>query len=874
MAKKKAPVTLTGGEGFNFEAMVAARFLVDMLGGIYLFGEQLGTIVRLDWQARDSGRLLDDLVLTLNARDGVHVAEFSIKRDRQVTAGGFPDSFVIAAWEQWLGKHSNKFRTTEDLLVLLVGDVADGVMNSWHTLLSESRATTAERMVSRLAGPVQNVAENKHDNVITDTVAGDVDEEGSQTSTRERTLFKSLHCPESIDKSLSADTSATVELIRQLRLLHYDFRNIPSRDEANAIADCRSLLKSGDKEEAINLWDTLISISATNRGSGGSLDLPGLLNALRGRFELKDHPDYRADWETLNRYTQESLADIRTEVAGLGSLERRGDLEKLQTNVKQNRVCLTVGESGCGKSAVAKLLAEQDYNSITLLPGDLFNSGRLLELERLLGLSHPLHDVLRVNRGERCLLMFDSIERFSSVGSRLLGRIIAAVLADEGCRHINIVLTCQFESLQRVLSHLEAGGLKNSDHAVLPIDCPKEADIQQLLLSSPISWLAFHKDMRPLLRNLKILDWVVRATERDGSFPTGTVTGLPSLIDYLWMQWVEQGGEDLARSALLKHLAIEEGETLSFGIPLTNLAHSEHQSIAGLRQDELLRVRHERVYFTHDLLGDWARLRILIGDDLIASASRRTQAVTPRWHRAVRLYGRWLLSQSNGVERWRQAVECVDDGTDEGNVLRDLLLEAVVLSENSGALLEQAWPALVANSGRLLNRLLDRFMFVGTIPDERLKDLVGEEDVELIEFAFRVPFWPYWPGVISVLHRHSDDAVRLAAPITAEVCRMWLGKMPVELSPGLRLPWRDESADLVLRLAREMQAKRVKERYGEMKGEQVAYEAMLYAAADRADEVAELALELAQRRPAIPASEQPEHEEESDDASDTLSMLE
>ena len=57
MAKEKAPVALTGGAGFNYEDLVAARLLVDMLSGIYSFGEQLGTLVRIDWQARDKDRL-------------------------------------------------------------------------------------------------------------------------------------------------------------------------------------------------------------------------------------------------------------------------------------------------------------------------------------------------------------------------------------------------------------------------------------------------------------------------------------------------------------------------------------------------------------------------------------------------------------------------------------------------------------------------------------------------------------------------------------------------------------------------------------------------------------------------------------------------
>ncbi|HWL29426.1 MAG TPA: hypothetical protein VNQ97_11005, partial [Burkholderiaceae bacterium] len=73
MAKQAASVTLTGGGGFNYEDRVAARFLVDMLSGMVPFGVDFGCIVKIDWQVRDTGRLLDDLALTMSSTTGKHV---------------------------------------------------------------------------------------------------------------------------------------------------------------------------------------------------------------------------------------------------------------------------------------------------------------------------------------------------------------------------------------------------------------------------------------------------------------------------------------------------------------------------------------------------------------------------------------------------------------------------------------------------------------------------------------------------------------------------------------------------------------------------------------------------------------------------------
>jgi len=70
MAKQKAPAKLTGGAGFNYEDHVAGRLLIDMLRGIYPFGPTFGRVTKIDWQARDTKRLLDDLVVTLDGADG------------------------------------------------------------------------------------------------------------------------------------------------------------------------------------------------------------------------------------------------------------------------------------------------------------------------------------------------------------------------------------------------------------------------------------------------------------------------------------------------------------------------------------------------------------------------------------------------------------------------------------------------------------------------------------------------------------------------------------------------------------------------------------------------------------------------------------
>ena len=59
-----------------------------------------------------------------------------------------------------------------------------------------------------------------------------------------------------------------------------------------------------------------VSVGAEKRMAGGSIDSAGILAALCGQFELCDHPDFRRDWEVLDRYSPDGMGDVRTDVEG------------------------------------------------------------------------------------------------------------------------------------------------------------------------------------------------------------------------------------------------------------------------------------------------------------------------------------------------------------------------------------------------------------------------------------------------------------------------------------------------------------------------------------------------------------------------------
>jgi hypothetical protein len=746
--------------------------------------------------------------------------------------GGFPANFVEAAWEQWLGLNTKRaFREGQDAIVLVTGQLANGVSEAWSKTLGEAFATTPERMLERLAPPASPA-------------------EGSQSSQLQRDLFASLRCPVSLRARTGTGTGdeATVKLLRHIRLVHLDFHSEPSRDEAAALAACQSLLRTGDPATAADLWDRLLRIAADNRGRGGSVDLPGLLAALRGRFELRDHPDFRADWATLGRCSREAIDDVRCEIAGLPPLARDADLAVVGERLSGCRVCVLVGESGCGKSAIARQTAERRYGRVVWLPAEAPEAGSIAELERALGLRNPILATLRASP-EACLVVFDGIDGYSDRALRTAARLIKEVQADSSTAHVHVLLTAQIEAARRTIDRLVEQGVDRALLAPLLIDRPREREIASLVAGlPPLRWAALRPDLRPVLRNLKVLDWLVQAVRSGASVDGEGIAGLTTLIERIWERWVEgEGGFD--RSGLLQRMATTEAAALSAGVPLTRLEHAERAALRGLVTADLVRVRNERVRFSHDLLGDWARLRALIGEEPAAAAALRARACSPRWHRAVRLFGQRLLEKGGeGAAPWRDLIERVDDGSDAGVVVRDLFLEAVVLADNSAELLRRVWPVLCDQEGRLLQRLLDRFLFVATVPDPRISEALDPATAARLEYRFRIPFWPYWGAVLTFLHEQNADVVRLAPGPAARACTLWLKSMPAELTSGAPFPWRLRAAQLAFAIARDVQTRKAGGEYFSDDLDDLAYEATLYAAPDLPGEVSSLALQLARRR--------------------------
>lgn len=831
MSNNVAPPKNTGGGGFVFENDVCAWLLAAMLVGEPVFGKDCGALVRLDFQTRPDGWLLDDILATTEVGGLRNRFALSVKSNAQFTAASAPSDFVEAAWQQWLHLDSPVFDANLDFLGLVTAPLSSAAAGAVSGLVEKARANDPLSFPSRLAIP-------------------------NWASADERALFASFACPGSVGQS-QTDVD-TARMLQRLRFLQEDFGVVASQSENRALELCRRASRSQAFEDAQMLWRLLRDIASELRPKAGSLTLHDLVGRLRAHVDLDDYPDHQQDWATLDARSRREAALVRTSLAASLSLPREDQVAGILQSVADGTRVALLGASGVGKSGLAKLAFEQrasngqrtlwlDASSLDRVPNyDAF--------EASLQLRNPLRDLLVSERSREPLVILDGLDRlYAEVSFRMVATFLQLVSGVGQANRWRVLVVCQSLEWPRLLEALQRAGAPVARWSTHEATALPVAELQLVANQFPsLGHLIRQPRVGALLANLKLLDLVVRRLNEGARVDASAWVGESSVAEWFWTEEVARGPERLTRGQFLRRLAQEQADQLVVSVSVDSFEPGSLQVAQSLVTDQLLvEVPGDRLAFAHDLYGDWVRLRVLLNqrDDLAAFLQTRYQS--PAWHRAVRLLGIHLLEREDGVPRWRELMTAfVNSGQ---TVVRDLLLEAPAFSMNAEQLLESIFPDLLATDDELIRRLLNRFLAFATAPDQRMQlfaRAVGA-DLNQARAAYRRPHWPYWVAVLGVLHAHREEALRVASVEVAKVVEMWLGFAP----PGsVRRSEASQIGVLLGQLAVDS-----REDYRNRNDRGLFYRCALMAAPDYPEEVALLARTAAERfpRPELPSAATP-----------------
>jgi hypothetical protein len=809
MARQAAKIKSTGGYGFTFEDKVAASCLTRMLDGLEIFGLKSSRVQGITFQARASGWLLDDLLLQLSGPSGEYKCAVSIKSGAYLTKDGFKSEFVADLWEQWHGADNNPFESNRDYLALAVGRLSEAASTAWEDIAKQARLSDPQHLANQLS------------------TAG-------SSSPIERKIFASLLPDVELQKGTTVADAA--RLLSRLAMQHFG-----NQTDAIGARDCAALLVVEDVADGKELWEKLLSFASDYRIAGGTIGLDKLLELLRARFSLKEHPDYRGSWDSLN---QRSLANCDAVHSVAGS-DTAIDLSSFITEVaaksKRGRVLAIVGDSGVGKSSLTKgyvRTLSSKTNLVWLTAEELAVQNQAI-LAREVGTIFELSKLVRYST-KPLLFVVDGIEQFSALALQRLSEIVIALRSATGL-DFRVLLTTQ--PLRWEDSRAEVYSWKTDGVDDLPFSGPAFENVSAALSENAIVRpLLFRPELRRVVTNLATLDQIVKVASVQQLTTNRAWIGETEIIDWIWKHWLGSDASQHQRGALLRLLG-EEDATYGPVIPLSRVPYATTAGLGDPMISSLTRTDSCGIRFNHEVVADWARYHFLKGE----GPSRHTKILelirNPRWMRAIHLYSQSLLEQTEGLAAWETVFGSFGVGDSENQIAADVFSDSLVLATNSAELLARVWPALVADNGRRLKRLMKRIMIVGTIPLPSAD--LGEEYADAASVVMRFPVPAYWDGLLQILSSHSDEVAVACLAEAGELCAFYLRVMP--LGYGRR---RLVSA-LVLKLAAEAERGLAESKYYLRDASKAVFEALLRAAAEFPDEVGKFAVSLAERSPVV-----------------------
>ena len=548
----------------------------------------------------------------------------------------------------------------------------------------------------------------------------------------------------------------------------------------DALLQAAALADSIDAPLALT---TLSDLGHTLHEERGSRDEAGVRKAMTDAgITLKDAPDLRPEWEALesrSRIAQKVIFDV---LGGKWRIERAKEVGSLCTALQERRGVVITGPSGSGKSVVVKDWArgQAEAARIVWLSGAELDGLAPTRLRQELGLTMA-PEVLFQTETCPAYLVIDGMDRcFTRDGLACLRQLLEATRLEDPESTWRLVLTCDELEWARVLRVLQSEHITLPSAATLCIGPVGAEALAPLLKQFPaLGRLLGQRDVWSIFDNLKVLDLVVTRLDSGAPVDAGGWISEWQVADWWWQKEIVDGSESVSRIAAVLELATKQGDGSRASIALTELSGPARGAADALRESRCWKlVPANRVDFTHDLFGDWSRHQVLRTE---AEGGERfrdfllKRASLPLWHRAIRLHAAQLLETDDGIIEWQRLLQSVSEGSTEGTLAADVLLEGIVFSSRLEVVLKKLWPALRANGWDLLRRLLDRFLHSASMPDPGVRRYYNDQpELQTLASTYhRYPMWGRWVPLLRFLAPHAVSVAETASLEVAKMAELW-----------------------------------------------------------------------------------------------------
>ncbi|CAA9196009.1 hypothetical protein FLA105534_00902 [Flavobacterium bizetiae] len=806
----------TGGGGIVFENKVTAWFCAHFLQDSLSLNSEVGRIIRIDFQVRAEGWLFDDLLLTnKNADNQICRVAVSVKSNVQFNNSGPNNELLHDLWNQYLGEPAKVFDPLKDYLCIVNSPISGAVSSELRSLLTSAKDMDPQVFLQRIS------------------------KDDGGFSIAKKQLFAGFHCSADIASRHNITHHDTVVLLSRLFFLEFDFESSASASENAVISIAGKVLQEPDGQKEIQLYESLCSIGSELAPVSGYLDYGMLIKRFRHKFDLKGYPNHENDWARMQSISSVNLSAVRDSIGENLSLLRTDELDQLKSEIDNNHVVFVLGKSGHGKSALVKKLVQREalmLNNYIWIDSQSIASGTL---SQYFGLQHPISELFKYSQKSSSYLIIDGVDRFFKEEQLMIiyEIIKEAAAPDSACK---VIFTCQNDDYNDVMERLYRINipLKSANYSVnLNI-----LDYRLMICREipELSELFKHEHLHGILNNLKYLDQLAFKLAAGTSIPDKDLVGETTIIDWIWKDEFDSTG-----SRFMQYYAEKQAQLFSPAVPVSDFSISELEPLDRLKAKKNIYEQDDKLFLVHDLLGDWARYKLLRSKDKnIKSYLISLELSSPLWRKAVRLYGIYLLEKNDSGSSWKALINSMSEFEPREKIIQDLLLESIFFSSDTYKYLTVLYGCLKENDGKLFNRFIGQFLIKATKPNPNVMQIARQQGkLTAAEAAsyHRIPDFLYWSDLIEFLFEHKKEVVHYSRTKLAVLCLMWLE------NTAAGFPYREKISAVALENASWVFDFSFNNGYVNGDAAQAVYKAFLAGVAEHPQPVIELALKLCKR---------------------------